>query len=352
MVRMLAQMPIVLFLLAGAGVGVGLRAVAQGDVMPYFGGEASPANRAPAALAQEIHMLGSRFDGSIAIAVRRVDANWEVNWNGTRPMPQQSVSKLWVALSLLDAVDRGKVTLMDKVTVRPDDLTLFHQPIAQLVGNQGYTTTLADLFGRAMKDSDNTANDALLRHIGGPAAVRGFLSRRAIANVRFGPGERQMQSAAAGIAWSQSLSRGRAFYAARAQVPMEQRERALNSYLANPPDGAGASAIVGALARLKRAELLSAPASAYILSTMADARTGPQRIKGGVPAGWSYAHKTGTGQQLGARTTGFNDVGIMTAPDGTSYAVAVMIGSTTAPIAARWDVMQAVARAVAAHHAP
>src|SRR3546814_16813081 len=72
--------------------------------------------------------------------------------------------------------------------------------------------------------------------------------------------------------------------------------------------------------------------------------------KGGVPAGWTYGHKTGTGQQLAPRSTGYNDVGIMTAPDGTSYAVAVMIASTTQPIPKRWELMQAVSRAVAANH--
>jgi beta-lactamase class A len=53
------------------------------------------------------------------------------------------------------------------------------------------------------------------------------------------------------------------------------------------------------------------------LSAGGDARgkTGRQRIKGGVPVGWSYAHKTGTGQELYPRSTGFNDVGIRAAPD-------------------------------------
>jgi beta-lactamase class A len=85
---------------------------------------------------------------------------------------------------------------------------------------------------------------------------------------------------------------------------------------------------------------------------MAEAKTGPQRIKGGVPPGWHYLHKTGTGQDLPPRSTGYNDIGIMTAPDGTNYAVAVMIGSTTLPIPARWELMQAVAKAVVANHEP
>ena len=96
--------------------------------------------------------------------------------------------------------------------------------------------------------------------------------------------------------------------------------------------------------------MLSSASSRLLLGIMEEAKTGPQRIKGGVPAGWSYLHKTGTGQDLAPRSTGFNDIGIMTAPDGTSYAVAVMIGSTTVSIPERWALMQAVAKAIAANH--
>lgn len=307
-------------------------------------------SRPPEALVATIRQLGSSFNGNVGIAVRRIDTDWEVAYNGNALMPQQSVSKLWVAMTLLDAVDRGKLTLTDTATIRPQDLTLFHQPIAQMVSKEGYTTSLADLMHRAMTESDNTANDTVLRKVGGPEAVRGFLARRFISNVRFGPGERSMQSAAAGLDWDQSLSRGRAFYVARDRLPLSVRRKALDAYLASPPDGAAASGIALALARLKRGEMLSPGSTATLLATMHEAKTGPQRIKGGVPAGWSYAHKTGTGQILAPRSTGFNDVGVMTAPDGTSYAVAVMIGSTTASIPERWALMQGVARAVAANH--
>ena len=96
--------------------------------------------------------------------------------------------------------------------------------------------------------------------------------------------------------------------------------------------------------------MLSPASSKLLMGIMEEAKTGPRRIKGGVPPGWSYLHKTGTGQDLPPRSTGYNDIGIMTAPDGTSYAVAVMIGSTTVPIPARMELMQAVSRAVAANH--
>ncbi|MCE7795603.1 class A beta-lactamase-related serine hydrolase [Sphingobium sufflavum] len=307
---------------------------------------------APAALDSVIQSLGRNFNGQVGIAVQSIDDGWTINYNGNRRYPQQSVSKLWVAMTMLDAVDRGKITLATPVTIRPQDLTLFHQPIAAMVKPEGYTTTVQDLFYRAMTQSDNTANDSVMRAVGGPSAVQGFLARRFIDGVRFGPGERLLQSGTAGLIWDQNLAYGRSFYAARAALPLAARNRALDAYLADPPDGASPVGIVTALAKLKRGEMLSPASTSILLSTMSEAKTGPQRIKGGVPAGWYYAHKTGTGQELAPRSTGFNDVGIMTAPDGSSYALAVMIGSTTVSIPERWALMQAVSRTVAGMHQP
>ena len=82
---------------------------------------------------------------------------------------------------------------------------------------------------------------------------------------------------------------------------------------------------------------------------MSQTRTGPQRLTGGLAPGWRIAHKTGTGQVLGATQAGYNDIGILTSPDGRHYAVAVMIGRTAAPIPARMELMQNVTRAVIAY---
>jgi beta-lactamase class A len=325
------------------------------DLVPGYGlrAPARPiADQPPPALAAMIESLGRSFNGTVGIAIESVDEGWSVSWNGEALFPQQSVSKLWVGMALLDSVDRGRTRLSDPVTLWPQDKTLFHQPIAELITPQGYTTTLADLFDRAMTQSDNTANDKLLRTIGGPEAVRGYLARRYVANIRFGPGERLLQSQTAGLSWSQDMAGGRRFQAVRAQLPLSVREKALNDYLASPPDGAAPKAIARAIARLARGEMLSSTATQVLLATMEDAKTGAQRVKAGVPAGWFYAHKTGTGQQLGDRSTGFNDVGLMTAPDGRRYALAVMIADTTAPTAQRWALMQSVSRTVAALHPP
>lgn len=325
--------------------------VAAGTSVPVRVAYVAPKPLPPAGLGPALDTLVSRFSGRVGVAVESVDRGWSVDVHGDDRLPQQSVSKLWVALTVLDFRDQGRLTLDDPVTVTKEDLTLFHQPIAAMVRGDGYKTTVRDLLVRALTMSDNTANDRLLRFVGGPNAVRETIARKRLGNIRFGPGERLLQSQTAGLQWKPQYALGNGFIRARAELPVAERRRAYEDYVANPPDGAAPAAIAGALARLKKGELLSVTSTQWLISTMEESKTGRMRMRGAVPPGWEFGHKTGTGQDLGGRTAGFNDVGILTAPDGRSYTIAVMIGDTGRPIAERQALMRAVLSTVVAHHA-
>jgi beta-lactamase class A len=86
-----------------------------------------------------------------------------------------------------------------------------------------------------------------------------------------------------------------------------------------------------------------------MLELMGEARTGMSRLRGGLPAGWAIAHKTGTGPDWKGASVGINDVGVVTAPDGHAYAVAVMIRETKKPVPQRLALFQRVARTIAEH---
>ena len=303
------------------------------------------------ALVREIADLWQSFPGKTGIAVKRIDGEWEFGHRIDEYFPQQSVSKLWVAMALLDKVDRGEASLSDAIRIGKEDLTLFHQPMAVEVERDGAVVkSVYTLLEKSLASSDNTANDVLLNHAGGPDAVRKFFAKHDLGKIRFGPGERLLQSGIAGMEWKQNLSSGRTFYAARAAVPVVQRRQALDAYLADPVDGASPLAIVRALDKLARGELLSDNSTKLLQSILKRTRSGPNRLKAGVPADWEFLHKTGTGQVLGAMATGYNDIGIMTAPDGTRYAVVVMLADTTASVPERMRLMQSVTRAVARYH--
>lgn len=306
----------------------------------------------PAGLENLLHDQWRLFAGRTGVAIMRVDnGEWITGKRMDELFPQQSVSKTWVALTVLDLVDQGKLRLDQNVRITADDLAVFHQPIRdRVVANGSIEVTVQALLEQAIRASDNTANDSLLRTAGGPQAVRSFIARKNLGAIRFGPGERALQSGIAGLEWRQEYAMGRRFYAARDAVPLPVRKAALDRYLADPVDGASPEAIVRALARLAKGELLSPASTRLILDIMSRTSSGPNRLKAGVPAGWRFMHKTGTGQILPPISTGYNDIGIMTAPDGTRYAVAVMMGSTTASIPDRMAFMQFVSRTVGTYH--
>ncbi|MEA3053114.1 MAG: beta-lactamase class [Sphingomonadales bacterium] len=350
-------------------VAIGLASAAIDGASAQSGGGAAYSTRsypapsrgytapaAPAATAQEatarrilegqVRALGQSFSGDIGIAVRDVQSGWTTSFDGDTYFPQQSVSKFWVALTAFDKADRGELSLSAPVTLTKSDITLFHQPIAAQIGASGYSTTIGDLIFRAITTSDNTCNDFVLWKAGGPDAVRSFLRSRGIEGIRFGPGERLLQSQIAGIQWQQSWAYDGGFYKARNALPLSARRAAFERYIANPMDGATPEGIVDALARLKRGELLSPASTQRLLSIMGNTKTGAQRLKGGLAPGWHLSHKTGTGQVLGGEQAGYNDIGLLTGPDGRSYAVAVMIRRTSAPLGQRMAAMQSAVRAV------
>ncbi|WP_435417402.1 serine hydrolase [Parerythrobacter aurantius] len=321
-----------------------------------IGAGAEPAQAAgPAAeetaLEDQLFSLLNGFDGFVGAAVHDIERGRTVDFNGGELFPQQSVSKLWVALAALRMVDRGELDLAEPALIGYRDLTLFHQPVRQFVVARGlYRTNYADLMARAITQSDNTANDVLLKRVGGPSAVRAAIDQAGLGTIRFGPGEREMQSAIAGLEWRQSFAVGRTFYQARAQVPDLQRRIAFDAYVTDPVDGASPRAIAVALGRIARGEVLQSATANHLLALLAQTKSGPRRLKGGVPQGWSIGHKTGTGQELRHEQAGYNDVGILTAPDGRRYAVAVMIGRTAVPVPQRMEMMHGVVRAVVAYH--
>ena len=311
---------------------------------------ARPVSPAPHYIRDRVQELGRAFNGRVGIAVRSIDDGWATGWKADELYPQQSVSKLWVSITALDAVDKGRVSLNDRVTLTRSDLTVFHQPIRPLILNGGYTTSLADLMFKAITTSDNTANDKLMRAVGGPSAVRDMIAAKHLGSIRFYNGERALQSRIAGLIWTPSYSIGNAFFEARDALPMSVRRSAFNRYIEDPYDGAAPAAIAAALARLKRGELLSPDSTRRLLDIMGHTKTGANRLKGGLKAGWSLSHKTGTGQELNGVQAGYNDIGILTSPDGRSYSVAVMIKKTSVPLPTRMTLMNNVVRAVITQH--
>jgi beta-lactamase class A len=303
---------------------------------------------APAELQARLESLAAAFKEPVGVAVTDVERGWTAQVDGHSAYPQQSVVKVWVALAVMDAVDRGSLKLDQTVVLRPQDRSVFYQPLGARIGNRGFSTTLEDLLRRSLIESDNTANDKLLDEVGGAAVVSALLARKGLEGIGVGGPERVLQAKTAGLKWRPELA-GWRFKEARAKLSDAVRDKALDTYLAEPPDGARPAALTHALAALKRGQLLSPGSTEVLLGLMGEATTGRQRLRAGLAPGWSIAHKTGTGPDWRGASVGINDVGLITAPDGRTYAVAVMMRQTRQPVPKRLAFMQKVSRAVIEH---
>jgi beta-lactamase class A len=296
-----------------------------------------------AQLRAEFERITRGADGRIGACAR--DAAGITCVNAQQRFSLQSVMKLLVGVAVLDAVDRGTWPLDEQVVVKREDLSLFVQPIAKLVTADGFRTTIADLVRRAIVDSDSAATDFLVAKLGGPAAVQAVLDRRGVRGVRFDRDERQLQTETYGLTWRPEYVDAKVLDQAIAAVPELRREAAWRAYLNDTRDTATPEGMANLLYLLAEGRLLTPASTAWLMKTMEETTTFPDRLKAGLLPGWRLGHKTGTSDSWRGRTGAVNDVGLLTAPDGTRVAIAVFISNTGASGPERAAVMASLARA-------
>ena len=312
---------------------------------------------APAEFQSAIEALVRPFEGDVGIAVKDLQQGWAATWQGDKAFPQQSTMKIWLAVAVLDAVDRGELRLDEPVVITPADLSVFNSPMVRpLTLKTGrLETTVEQLLFWAISKSDNGATDVLMRRVGGGAAVQPVLEGKGLRDVNVGFEERVLQPRISGLEWRPEYIDGDLFNRARDRVPDQVRDAALDQYLRAPPDGATPIGTVNALEALVERRLLSQASTERLLRIMTESRAGAARLKAGLPPmtpdrpGWRLSHKTGTGPDWRNTTAGYNDVGVMVAPDGRAYGVAVYIGRTDRPVRERQKLIADVSRAVVAH---
>ena len=289
------------------------------------------------ALDKEFRQLAAGFDGRVGICAQ--DGSGQAGLNAGERFSLQSVMKLVVSLAVMDAVDHRGWRLEQPALVRKQDLSLYVQPIAKLVTEQGYRTTVGDLVRRAIVDSDTAAVDILVDKLGGPGQVQAFLERRGVAGVRVDRDEKHLQTDIVGLTWRPEFVDEAVLRRAIAAVPESRRDQAYRSYQQDPRDSATPSGMASLLFSLAQGKLLSAASTKYVLEVMSQTVTFPDRLKAGVTAGWTLAHKTGTSGAWKGVIAATNDVGVLTAPTGKHVAIVVFLGDSREPAAKRAALM-------------
>lgn len=311
---------------------------------------ARPVQAPPArGLQDRLDALVHDFNGRVGISVRDTRTGLGGGIAADDPFPMQSVAKLAVAIALLDQVDNHRLTLSEPVTLHPEDLSLYWQPVAaavQAAGPAGYRTDWADLLRRMVVESDNAAADLIIARLGGPAAVQAALEAKGLGGLHIDRDEKHLQTSIACLEWQPAFSDPATLEAAVAAVPLGRRLSCRSTYLNDIRDTVRPAAMTVLLSRLVAGDLLSKPGTRRLLDLMSASTTGPDRLAAGLAPRWRLAHKTGTGPTIEGMALSTNDVGVLTAPDGHTVVVAVFIASTTATRAQAEALIANVARSI------
>lgn len=248
--------------------------------------------------------------GRVGAAATIIEGKAILQFHAGEHFPMQSVYKLPIAMATLAAVDRGALHLDQKIRVNKSEYIskAQHSPLRDANPN-GADVTVSELLRLAVRESDGTASDVLLRLIGGPSAVMKFLESVQVKDIIVRDTEMRL-----------------------GQDPHLQYENWAT------PDAA-----LSLLRAVQESRGLSPASHALLLNWMTGTTTSP-RIAGLLPPGTILAHKTGSSGTHDGITAATNDIGIVTLPDGRHLAVAVFVSDSKAGDSTRDRVIAKIAR--------
>ncbi|MCM8556808.1 class A beta-lactamase [Sphingomicrobium sediminis] len=239
----------------------------------------------------ELLVIEAQSGGDLAVAL--IDSAGEplVTVDPDKRMAFCSSFKVALAGAAFEAAGEGVIDLDTSVTYTRDDFPGY-QPVmeAKLVDGSG-SATLGEAVDAAVSSSDNLATNMLIEALGGPEAVT-----------------------ARWRGWGDTVSR------------LDRYETGLNENLPEDlRDTSSAMAMANTLRRLIDGSILAEEQADELARLTHKSTTGLDRVRAGLPDGWSAGDKTGTCRPEGMPNQQVNDIGWFRGPDGELYYFAVML---------------------------
>lgn len=239
-------------------------------------------------------MVARIADGSNGrIGVYAVDlaSGRQVSVLGDQRFPMASTSKIAIAATFMEGVERGRFSLTSEFPLMmPVASARFSSSKAPVVPGKHYKAV--DLIEMMITRSSNPATDALLAAVGGPAVVNEWTRRNGI-------GE---------------------FTLTRDIATLVRDDGEIDpARSVDIRDSATPEAMVRLLTGLYQGKFLSDRSRQVILGAMSRCKTGTRRIPAMLPSGTQVAHKTGSLNNTSS------DIGIINTPDGRAIAVAIYV---------------------------
>lgn len=250
-------------------------------------------------LRKKIEQIVSKKNAVVGVSIIGNNGKDTLSLHGDRRFPMQSVFKFHIALAVLSEIDKGNLSLKQKIEIKKEDLLPedFWSPLRDENPNGG-SFTIERLIQYSVSHSDNTACDVLIRLIGTPKTVEEYIKKSGISDIQITFNEQEMQAK-----WENMFQN---------RTTPKAASETLKIFYEN------------------KNNLLSKGSYDFFWKTNIETTTGDNRIKGQLPKRTIVAHKTGwsgTNKVTGI-TAAVNNIGIVFLPNGEYFIISVFVGES------------------------
>lgn len=242
----------------------------------------------------DINAVTKDKKATVAVSILGIENEFQFsNTNGNLKMPMLSVFKFHIALAVLNQVDKGNLTLDQKILIKKSDLLEnTWSPLREKYPNGNVEIPLSEIITYTVAQSDNNGCDILLRLIGGTKTVQKLMDVNGVKNF---------------------------------QIKYNEEEMHKNDVKALYANYTTTASMVKTLKAFYKGMFLSKRSTIFLMDIMTRTNTGMAKLPGLLPK-VKMARKTGSsGKMKNGLTIAENDSGIVTLANGKHYAIAVFV---------------------------
>lgn len=230
-------------------------------------------------------------DAEVGIAIIKNQKEWNIGSKNSFPM--LSVFKYFVALKVLDKLEKEQISLNKEIIIDKNmiDKSLY-SPMLKDYTTFPFNINIANLLKYMILQSDNNACDILINYAGGTDIIQKYIHSLGFVDVKISQTEIDMNK--------------------------DIEKQYLNK--AHPID------IIRAMKFVRDKNLLTDDSCRFLDELMINTTTGKDKLKSGLPQNITLGHKTGSSdrKQNGIKIAD-NDAGYVFLPNGDVYYIIVMI---------------------------
>lgn len=265
-------------------------------------------------LEQKINSITKGKQATVGVSVLGFENNFKYSQNGDKKLPMMSVFKFHMACAALDLVDKGRLSLDQKVFIKKSELYNTWSPFKKQYPEGNIEITLSEVIDYTVALSDNNLCDILIDLIGGTQTVQKFMNSKGVKDF---------------------------------QIKHSERGMALNGWNSLYENYTSTNSTVQLLKKFYDGKLLSKKSTDYLMNIMLGTQTGTNKLVEQLPKGTPAAHKTGSSSiKDNILTIAENDMGIITLPNGKHYAIAVYVSNSKESEAENCKIISNISKAV------